>query len=84
MEITIGSLIHGSSSAALPDFFTPSGPLAILSVTSDKSGLRHTWASALDKASVSPATFEWLIAELGHALIDPTLLSWTQVLSIPS
>jgi len=39
-KLTIG---YGSSSAALTDFFTSSGPLAILSIISDKCRRRHAW-----------------------------------------
>ena len=47
--------VHGSSSAALADFFTSSGPLAILSIISDKCRLRHAWDISTDKpASVRP------------------------------
>src|SRR5438132_3871556 len=36
-------LVDGSSSAALTDLFTSSGPLAILSIIADKCRRRHAW-----------------------------------------
>jgi hypothetical protein len=43
MENTVVIHVHGSSSAALTDFFTSSGPFAILSIISDKYRLMHAW-----------------------------------------
>jgi hypothetical protein len=55
--------VHGSSPAALTDFFTSSGPLAILSILSDKRRIRYPWEISTDEAGQAPAIQKCRFAE---------------------
>ena len=61
MENTVGLHVHGSSFATLTDLFTSSGPLAILSIISDKCRRRHAWDISTDKSAAGNDTVDMVM-----------------------